>query len=319
MPGELTSEELTALRVRAERLIGGDDVGAVIQACEQLLAAAPPESDEAVFARRHLAESMLERAPWQAALHLRHVVRLRPGDDVGHALLGLCHALLGNYQACVNSFRRALAIEPGNAYYEHNLGHILDLGLDRPEEAQEFLAAARTHAASHHEILASHAHCLARLGRLGEAREAVVQALKLEPDHGGHRSLRQWIEGGATPEGDPTGASPREVRAPTEEVDPVTGALRFGMAGSAAATEDIERAEALWLAFRAQASPRVRKPEVLAAAVDYALACTVDGHTLGSQRFAEHYGVSVSAMRARVRQIVSALDLEASDPRFANR
>jgi len=318
-PG-VTSAQLEALRLRAERALGGDDEDLRHDALTELLASAPEDGDDAIFAHRHLGELLLESNAWRAALHLRHVVHAEPQDDAGHALLGLCHALLGNYRTCVSCFRRALKLAPKNAFYEHNLGHILDLGLDRPEEAEPHLRSGRENSPEHHEIVASHAHCLARLGRFDEALSAITIAISLRPDHAGHRALSRWIDAGAEPSMDPTGtrsSARTEPRSDDRPGDPVAAALAQGMAQAAASREDIARAQTLWAAFNREAAPRVRKSQVLAAAVDYALACVVDGHDLERARFAEHYGVSTSALSARVRQLVGALSLVRADPRFS--
>ncbi|NOY94454.1 MAG: tetratricopeptide repeat protein [Deltaproteobacteria bacterium] len=317
MPQGVTSAQLEALRLRAERALGAGDTERQHEALEELLASAPEAGDDAIFAHRHLGESLLETDPWRAALHLRHVVRAEPRDDVGHALLGLSHALLGNYRASVGCFRRALSLAPKNAFYEHNLGHILDLGLDRPS-AEPHLRGGRESSPEHHEIIASHAHCLARLGRFDEARGAISQAIALRPNHPGHRALSRWIASGAPPSSDPTGSdTPSAERVTSDSADPVERAIAWGMTLAEASPRDIARAQSLWTAFRAQGPARVRKPEVLAAAVDYALACVVDGHRIERLRFAEHYGVSTSALSARVRQLVSSLGLVESDPRFS--
>ncbi len=318
MPQGVTSAQLEALRLRAERALEAGGEERRREALAELLASAPEGGDDAIFAHRHLGELLLETDAWRAALHLRHVVQAAPRDDVGHALLGLCHALLGNYRASVGSFRRALRLAPKNAFYEHNLGHILDLGLDRPAEAEPHLRSGRQSSPEHHEIVASHAHCLARLGRFDEARGAISQAISLRPGHAGHRALAGWIAVGAPAESDPTGAGvDPSARHASASQDAVELAIALGMTEAEASQADIARAQALWAAFRADGRPRVQKPEVLAAAVDYALACVVDGHRLDRLRFAEHYGVSTSALSARLRQLVSCLDLVESDPRFS--
>ena len=43
------------------------------------------------------------RHPWRAALHARRVLKHRPEDDRGWAMLGLCQTLLGNYRFAVSA------------------------------------------------------------------------------------------------------------------------------------------------------------------------------------------------------------------------
>ena len=73
----------------------------------QLASVAEEGSDASLFAHRHLAELLLEDNPWKAALHLRRVLGHCAEDDILHALMGLCHALLGNYRVAVRSYREA--------------------------------------------------------------------------------------------------------------------------------------------------------------------------------------------------------------------
>jgi predicted Zn-dependent protease len=59
----------------------------------------------------------------------------------------------------------------------HNLGHLLDVGMDRPEEALEHLARAHAAEPSHREIAASYAHALVRTGQRSEAERVLGAAL----------------------------------------------------------------------------------------------------------------------------------------------
>jgi len=129
---------------------------------ERLAGDAPDGSEHWCFAHRQLAELRLEQHPWQAALHLRKVTKHQAEDDVVHALMGLCQALLGNFHAAVAAYQRALAIAPRNPWYHHNLGHLLDVALGAPEEALAHLRSAHRMEPLEHEITASLAHCLTR-------------------------------------------------------------------------------------------------------------------------------------------------------------
>ena len=73
--------------------------------------------DESLFANLHLAELLVERDPWRAALYARRVLAHRPDDDRGWATLALCQTLLGNYKFAVSAYhqraRRARRRTPG--------------------------------------------------------------------------------------------------------------------------------------------------------------------------------------------------------------
>lgn len=198
------------------------DPSDVLPMLERLARAAPESSDDAAFAHRQIAELLVERQPWKATLHARRVLANAPEDERAWAALALCQTLLGNYRYAANAYEHALAAAPRNPWYAHNLGHLLDVALDRPAEAVTWLRAAfegsRRRAAPNCEIAASFAHALARTGAVDEARRVLAIAMK----RGGsreHEALMQWIEAGApasrAPSGGP-GATP-EIRAVATE------------------------------------------------------------------------------------------------------
>jgi len=128
--------ELDRLRTRIKDALARDRPSTeILPMLQALLDGAGEQRDLRVFAHRHLAELTLQDQPWQAALHLRRVIKANAADDTVHALMGLCQALLGNFDSAVHHYERALSIEPANAWYHHNLGHLLDVALDMPDAA----------------------------------------------------------------------------------------------------------------------------------------------------------------------------------------
>jgi hypothetical protein len=119
------------------------------------------------------------------------------------ALMGLCHALLGNYRTAIGLYRRALRASPRNPWYHHNVGHLLDVALDEPSRALPHLRSAHDFEPLEDEITASFAHCLARVGKVDEARTFAVNAVRAAPRNRDHRALLAWITRGA-----PAGESP---------------------------------------------------------------------------------------------------------------
>src|SRR5512143_1093301 len=146
-------------------LSSGPDPYRVLPLLHRLARAAESGSDECVFAHRQLAEVLLERDPWRAALHARRVTRMRPEDDRAWAALGLSQSLLGNHQYAIHALGRALACAPENPWYAHNLGHTLDVALDKPREAIDFLRAAYERSGKNADVATSLAHALARAGK----------------------------------------------------------------------------------------------------------------------------------------------------------
>jgi tetratricopeptide (TPR) repeat protein len=153
-------------------------------------------SDDNLFANLHLAELLVERDPWRAALFARRVLGYRPEDDRGWATLALCQTFLGHYKFAVSAYHHALTSAPKNPWYAHNLGHLLDVALGRAAEAIGWLKRAYQSAPDSGEVAASYAHALARIGRLSEARKVLTRAMKRGSSRE-HAALLRWLEAGA--------------------------------------------------------------------------------------------------------------------------
>lgn len=338
MVGQRDEHGVDGLRRRVERALDEGRGRKVVEPLLERLLGMAPEGDSAqVFAHRHLAELRLERDPWRAALHLRKVITAHPNDDVSHSLMALAQALLGNYRSAVAGYRRALAITPHNPWYHHNLGHLLDVALDEPRAALPHLQLALDHAdPPEHEITASAAHCLARCDRLEDARLLAEEAAAAAPESEDHASLLDWIERGAPADepsqtlpgakrgGQPAPRDPSAKRPTFERVERgsrtadaiVEVLLERHMQDDGFSATQRERARAMWADYRDEREPRVKKPEICAAAVHYAIAIItgVGGATQAS--IARRYGVAPKSVSTRYGDIRQTLALTPDDPRY---
>jgi Flp pilus assembly protein TadD len=321
--------ELDRLRTRIKDALARDRPSTeILPMLQALLDGAGEQRDLRVFAHRHLAELTLQDQPWQAALHLRRVIKANAADDTVHALMGLCQALLGNFDSAVHNYERALSIEPANAWYHHNLGHLLDVALDMPDAALVHLRSAHEAHPVEDEVTASLAHCLARLGRLRESEDLAREAVDLAPLHESHASLLAWIRRGAPGgylfsasqsfRGQGATARRPEDHASVQAVDTdVLGLLANGMAASGAPQTLIRRAERLWRDYRAvRPDLRVGKPQVHAAALEYAVSILHGMAGITQTGVAKRYGVSSAALSSRYTDIRLTLELIVGDPRY---
>lgn len=325
--------DLRVLRHRAEEALRASKPRAqIVKLLEEILARADDDSDASRFAHRQLAELRLEESPWAAALHLRRVVAMSPDDDTAHALMGLCHALQRNYRMAVTAFRRAVALSPGNPWYNHNLGHLLDVALESPSEALGYLRKAHSSRPEQEDVGASLAHCLGRLGQCAEALTITRALLHRHPDHEDLRSLATWLERGA-PAKSTSKSRTHDVSAPTIHAIPrkldatVSPRSLRGVTSTApeevqlesqlrraGATEgEIQRALRIWRDF--EAATRARMCPVTAAAIDYAIA-RVDGATARQREVAARHDVSAQALASRFRELKGALNLSPRDARY---
>jgi Tfp pilus assembly protein PilF len=196
--GGLTSDEVRRLRRNVDwALRQALDPDELVPMLRRLARSAPPESEDFSFAHRHLAELSVERDPWRAALSARQVIALRPEDDGSWAVLGLSFTIMGHFRTAVAAYRRAVSLAPANPWYAHNLGHLLDVTLNRPGEAVRLLHNAHEHQPQEADIAASYVHALGRVGRTNEARKLLKRFMK----GGGtadQKALLRWLEASST-------------------------------------------------------------------------------------------------------------------------
>lgn len=157
---------------------------------EKLVSRAAPASRAGVFARQFLSELLVEKNPWRAALLAKSVLQ-HDDDHRAWAVLGLAHTLLGHFRSAAKAYARAIQLHPTCASYRHNLGHLLDVALNRPHAALLHLARAYRSAPDEDEIASSYAHALVRASRLGEARR-VLQGVFRSDGQRIERLLARW-------------------------------------------------------------------------------------------------------------------------------
>jgi tetratricopeptide (TPR) repeat protein len=201
------SEDIDRLRRDIERALGDKlDADKVLPLLARLARATESGSEPWLYAHRHLAEIGVEHDPWRAARVARRVLQFHDEDDGAWAVLGLAQSLLGNYRYAARAYERALAITPENPWYAHNLGHLYDVALNRPQDALPLLAHATEAQTGEADIAASYAHALARCGKLVLAKKILKRAIR----HGAtadQMALWRWLDAGA-PTGGESGGAP---------------------------------------------------------------------------------------------------------------
>ncbi|MEZ4374092.1 MAG: tetratricopeptide repeat protein [Polyangiaceae bacterium] len=164
---------------------------------EKLVSRAAPNSRAGVFARQFLSELLVERNPWRAALLAKSVLQ-HDDDHRAWAVLGLAHTLLGHFRSAARAYARAIQLHPTCASYRHNLGHLLDVALNRPHAALLHLARAHKSAPEEDEIASSYAHALVRASRLTEARKVLEGVFRSDSPRI-ERLLARWQRPKAQP------------------------------------------------------------------------------------------------------------------------
>lgn len=162
---------------------------------DKLVQSALPGSPPALFGMRQLAALIVAEQPWRAA-RLCHSVLAHGDDEQALAVLGLAHTLLGHYRAAARAYFRAAALIPSCPIVSHNLGHLLDVGLDRPHDALGYLLRSHEAEPRDREIAASYAHALVRSGERAEAERVLRSAVG---DEQAEELLQAWSADAALP------------------------------------------------------------------------------------------------------------------------
>jgi Flp pilus assembly protein TadD len=222
--------ETHRLRQEIERALRrAFDPADVLPRLARLARLAAPASDDGIFAHRQLAELLVERHPWRAAIYARRALAHRADDDRAWAVLAFCQTLLGNFRCAATAYQNAIASAPGNPWYAHNLGHLLDVALGSPHRALPWLRSAYGAKADNSEIVASYVHALARAGRTGEARGILERALE-RFDSRELEALLRWLDEGAP------SAEVREARAETRRLEAARSEAKRAPACTSAAS-----------------------------------------------------------------------------------
>jgi Flp pilus assembly protein TadD len=297
----MDSDETDGLRRQLERTLraGSFDPADVLPRLARLARIAPPASDDGAFAHSKLAELLVDRDPWRAALYVRRALAHRPDDDRSWATLAYCQTLLRNFRCAVRAYKSAIACNPANPVYAHNLGHLYDVALSEPARALPYLKTAYLAKGDSSEIVASYAHALARAGRLDEAR-VVIERRGRAPELD---AVLRWLDQGAPSRPRATKSPPRPRR--------LARALTRGMKHLPFDADQRERALAL---ARDYGSPE--DVAAAAAAIAYAIVY-IDHVPLSQAEVAAPFRVGVNELRGVFAEIRAKLDIIRGDARYA--
>ncbi|MCL2724172.1 MAG: hypothetical protein FWD69_07005 [Polyangiaceae bacterium] len=320
------------LRKEIERALRrASDPVDVLPRLVRLAQLAPDKSDDGVFANVQLAELLVERHPWRAAVYARRALVHCASDDRAWAVLAFCHTLLGNFRSAVAAYRSALACAPANPWYAHNLGQLLDVALGRPQHALPWLRRAHAAKSDNSEIVASYVHALGRAGCIAKARPILARAIGRFPSRE-FEALMRWLDQGApSPERARIVLGQARTTSHVSNDAKLTQLLIRGL--SHLPLDTTQRDRALLLARDALANrPNIPRSSVvarsrahhahvdddagLAAAVAYAIVF-VDRVPLSHAEVAAPFRVAVGHLRGRFAELRAWLDLIPGDARYA--
>ena len=177
-----------------ERRMGPSEL---VPMLERLLVVAPPGSEAHRFGCLQLAELLLHSQPFRATSIARGVA-LSSASDRAWGIVGLGLTLLGHYRAAVKAYRKALMSAPSHVGHLHNLGHVLDLGLNRFLEARQYLEMAHKREPQVREIASSLAHAIARAGQVNRAIDLLCDSVGMT-ESVANTTVETWLSDACTP------------------------------------------------------------------------------------------------------------------------
>jgi Flp pilus assembly protein TadD len=296
--------EIEGLRQQLERALraGAFDPTDVLPRLAKLARHVPAASDDGVFAHLKMAELLVDRDPWRAALYVRRALAHRPDDDRAWATLAYCQTLLRNFRCAVRAYQSAIACAPGNPWYAHNLGHLYDVALGESARALPYLRTAYLAKNESSEIVASYAHALARAGKIDDARDVIRRA----PQAPELAAVLRWLDQGAPSR--PRTDKPKRPSQPRR----LARELSRGLKNLPFDEGQRERARAL----ARDAGAGREDLAAVAAAVAYAIVY-IDHVPLSQAEVAATFRVGVNELRGVFAELRAKLDIIRGDARYA--
>jgi Flp pilus assembly protein TadD len=141
---------------------------------------------------------------------LERLVTIAPDHTEGWTALGVALARSGDQPEAVKAFRRALQLDPANAYAMRNAGAILSE--TNPAEALPFFEKAAEILPDDQQTLLGYGTCLLRLGRTAEADPILTKCIEINPlsdtaEHArtsrtklAHQSMQNAVAGNLRPD-----------------------------------------------------------------------------------------------------------------------
>ena len=177
LAGSLTKE--AEARVRARQLVFGGAVVVLVAA-----AAFVNRSSHYAVVLNHAQEALTHAHPKAALPDLQQLVKDRPNDPEGFALLGNAYLQQKNYAQAEATLHRALELDPESENAQYSMG-LVYLQTSRYQPALDTFTNLQQQDAKEPEIVVLKGDALRGLKRYDPAMDAYHQALTLDPKSAG--------------------------------------------------------------------------------------------------------------------------------------
>ncbi len=243
----------------------------------------------------HLTDLALDLNKYEEAeVYLQQLLRHDPDNPYYLFLLGHTYARTFRLEEALTYLQRAVHQEPENPEYLRGLGHVLNL-MGETRQAILTLEQALELEPENPYILAELALGFVKEGQLLRARGLVDQALKIEPDAESILFIRELIQE----------VMREDLEFEIIDVDAVSLRILYlierYLDGAGLPEPWRDHAMSLWNAFAMEVHPRIRKPEVWAAALVHWVLTEYD-EPRPLSRLARDFGISHSALRRAIQK-----------------
>ncbi len=288
--------------IRAERK---GDYEKAVDYFKRSLTAMSGETEDAEDVLLHLGDLLLYLGRVKESVpYLKRLVSISPRDAHYRYLLGFAYSKLLRIKEAEREFRKAVAEDPNEPEYLRSLGWILCLK-DKLEESEELLRKAHQLDPENPVICTDLAMCLARMEKMGEALEIVELARRLEPDSPLVIETFNFIKEYA--ELLKRGERIKDIFGILTESEVRVLLLFYDRAEPFYPEYLLEEASRIWLTYRKRHRKSIRKPEVWAAALEYAMDLLYLGRGVSQVDLAKKYKVSRQSISNCYRELLAVI------------
>lgn len=293
------------LRQQAERKISEGEFKEAVSLLQRLRGACV-EKKQRGFVEKRLGEVYLHlKFLDKARVHFQQSINLNGSDAQGHYLYGLTLYLSGKPEAGAASLRKAIALQPGEPDVYHTLSLVLS-SMGRWHQAEMALRQALEFNPHHVPSLVELGRLLAKKGQPRQASLYLRRSLQIDPDQTLAKQLLQTL-----------GQRGRGRLTELERTEQVEQLFLARMEEAGYDELQRERARKLWRDFVRRRRLHLRKPQVWAAAIHYAMSRLEFFPEENQKELAARYEVSSRSISSAFQDICATLRLRLFDRRYS--
>lgn len=321
----MATDLLDYLFDRAQRQANDHLFEEAIDTCKELLRRTGPDPVAEARAHGFLGDLyLLLREITAAERHISRAVNCQPENGEYHYLMGCLLTICSRWPEAISSFSNANSLMPGNAEVMRGLGWAIHCTGDSAG-AEDLLRKAVSVDPQNVSALNDLCVCLMTQNRYDEAAGIISYAIEIAPGdpllietkEAVYQLRLEYNRSIADTERARRAFGSRgydkPVYAKVEEL--FDRSLRY----TDRTVEQRENARKMWQDFLGKSTPQIRRPEVWAATIEYAINLLDSPGSVDRTEIAERYQVTGASIRQAHRRLTEALSLTAGNRTYSAR